>query len=129
MPTNPPDGPPLIDDLQFLEELDRLEDGGERTVAPAAPPRPTYDDAFDALESGLPLTSEAREITARRHERAPTIDRLEAAAAQPAPAEARVSFITAALVIVACLTAGAAGAALVFHDRVAQITESRSATR
>jgi hypothetical protein len=129
MPTNSSEDPPLIDDLQFLEELDRLEDRGERTSAPAAHPRTTYDDAFDALESGLPLTSEAREITPRRHERPPTIDRHEAPAVQLAPAEARVSFITAALVIVVCLTAGAAGAALVFHDRVAQITESRSATR
>jgi hypothetical protein len=129
MPTDPSDAP-LIDDLQFLEELDRLEDGGERVLAPAAHPRTTYDDAFDALESGLPLTSDAPEITPRRHhERPPTIDRHEAPAIQPLPAAARVSFMTAAFVIVACLTAGAAGAALVFHDQLAQITESRSATR
>jgi hypothetical protein len=130
MRTDPPDAPPLIDDLQFLEELDRLEDGGERPIAPVVHPRPVFDDAFDALESGLPLTSDAPEITPRRHhQRPPTIDRHEAAAVQPLPAEARVSFMTAALVIVVCLTAGAAGAALVFHDQVAQITESRSATR
>jgi hypothetical protein len=33
------------------------------------------------------------------------------------------------LVLVACLTAGAATAAFVFHDRVTQITALRPATR
>jgi hypothetical protein len=129
MPTDPSDDPSLINDLQFLEELDRLEEGGESAIAPAVHSRTTYGDAFEALESGLPLKTEAPEIPAHRREQAPTIDRYDAPAVQRPPAAARVSFITAALVIVACLTAGAAGAALVFHDRVTQITAARTATR
>jgi len=129
MPINPSDDPQLIDHLQFLEELDRMETRGERAGAKDVHSRPVQGDAFEALESGLPLKGAAPESGAPHHEPTPAIEPYQAAAAPPAPAEVRVPFMAAALVIAACLTAGAATAALVFHDQLARITESRTATR
>jgi hypothetical protein len=128
MPTNPSDDPPLINDVQFLEELDRLEDRGESPIEQGAHSRATSGDAFEALESGLPLKKGAPEPSALRDHPAPATEPYQLPAAQRRPAETRVPFVTAALVLVACLTAGAATAALVFHDRLAEITESPTAT-
>ena len=86
-------------------------------------------DAFHALESGLPMHPDARETGAPHHERSPLGEPYEPPVEQLAPVEKRVPFLAAAFVLVACVTAGAATAALVFHDRVTQITAQRSANR
>jgi hypothetical protein len=78
--------------------------------------------AFDALENGLPRNPDARQTGAQHHKRARIAEPHEPSVEQPAPAETHVPFLAAVLVLLACLTAGAAAAALVFHDRVAQIT-------
>lgn len=129
MATNPSDDPPLINDVQFLEELDRMEDGAAGSSnAPKDHLRGGYGDAFEALESGLPLRTGAPEPAAHRHAPAPATEPYRIPASQPPPAETRVPSMAAALVILACLTAGAGAAALVFHDRLAQITASSKAT-
>jgi len=129
MLTNLSDDPPLIDHLQFLEALDRLEVGGGSSGAQDVHSRATYGDAFEALDSGLPLKGAAPETGAPDHERTPVNEPYRAVTARLAPPAVRVPFMAAALVVVACLTVGAATAALVFHDHVARITESRTATR
>jgi hypothetical protein len=65
------------------------------------------------------------------HERAPIGEPYEPPVEQSASAETHIPFMAVALVLVlvACLTAGAATAAFVFHDRVTQITALRPATR
>ena len=131
----------LNNDSEFLEELERFE----HVPVPGLDSRTTYADAFDALESGLPMNAatgesdalerglppdrSAREAGAPHHERAPIDEPYDASAQQPAPAEKQIPFLTAALVLVACLAVGAATAALVFHGRLTQITALRSATR
>jgi hypothetical protein len=129
MPTSPSDEPPLIDHDQFLAELDRLEVGVEGTVGQDVHSRAAYGDAFEALESGLPLKGAAPEFGGPHHEAVPAMKPYQAAVVRLAPTQAAVPFLMAALVIVACFTAGAASAVLVFHDQVAQITEARTATR
>ena len=86
-----------------------------------------YADAFAALESGLPVHSGAV-IAAPHHER-PPIDAPQTPTVQSAAPETRVTVTIAAVVLAACLTAGAAAAAYVFHDRLEQITAPRMATR
>ena len=133
----------LINDTEFLEELERCEHVPVSGLAPLT----TCADAFDvfdvleiglpmsaatsrrdALESGLPTDGCAREAAAPHHERAPIDEPFETPTREPAPAEKPIPFLTAALVLAACLTVGAATAALVFHDRLTQIS-ARSATR
>jgi hypothetical protein len=146
--------PPLIDNARFLEELERFhhvsdpgldsrsyEDAFEALESglpmdPAAHQTRAFDalesgppmdsaareaGAFDALENGLPMNPDARQTGAPHHKRA-RIAEPHAPSVEPAPAETHVPFLAAVLVLLACLTAGAAAAALVFHDRVAQIT-------
>ena len=47
----------------------------------------------------------------------------------PQPPGRNIPFAAAALVIVACLTAGAATAAFVFHDRLTAVTAALTASR
>ena len=127
---------PLINNTQFLEELERLEHVPDPELDSHS-----YADAFDALERGLPMDPAAREASAfdalerglpmdpstrethrPHHERSPLSEPYETPVEHPALAEKHVPFLAAVLVLVACLTAGAATAALVFHDRVTQIT-------
>ena len=78
--------------------------------------------AFDALERGLPMDPSRRETDPPHHERSPLGEPYEPPVEHPALAEKHVPFLAAVFVLAACLTAGAATAALVFHDRVTQIT-------
>ena len=48
---------------------------------------------------------------------------------RPARVEFRISFMTAALVLLGCLTAGAVTAAYVFQERLTPVTARPSATR
>jgi hypothetical protein len=118
----------LINGVEFLDELERFEQLDERAADPGLDSR-TYADAFDELESGLPMDPAARQTDAPRHERAPIDEPYEPLVDMPRPADQHIPFIAAALVLAACLTLGAATAALVFHDQLMQITAPRSATR
>lgn len=121
----------LINDAQFLQELERLEPGDESGVDPGLD-LPVYADAvlgFDDLESGLPLDVAAPEAEPLPSQRAP-IDRPFAPHVEgPRLVEIGISRAAAVLVLLACLTVGAATAALVFHDRVTLITAVPPATR
>lgn len=110
-----------INGVEFREELERIE---------SQDPGIEFDaDAFDALEAGLPVSHAAQVFAVPHHERAPIGEPYEPPVEQSASAETHIPFMAAALVLVACLTAGAATAAFVFHDRVTQITALWSATR
>lgn len=117
----------LINDVQFLEELERFEVPGQRRPDPTLE-AVTYDDAVDALDEGLAVDAVARPFSIPDDERPVPADTREPAFA-PVATERRVPLMAAALVIGGCLIVGAATAAYVFHDRVAQITAPRSATR
>lgn len=123
----------LINDAQFLEELEHFEELGADAAEPVVPSHEPleYGDALDALESGLPMQPAVPQARLAHHERAPIHEpyRLDDAPPPRPMVETGIPFTTAAIVIVACLTAGAASAALVFHDRVAQITAARTASR
>lgn len=136
MPTPPPKDPSLIHDAQFLAELDRGEGVSGTKVDAVAQRRTRYSDAFDALESGLPMESAApapvpppRHEPAPRHEPTPRKEWHQVPAAKRVAPEARVPMMTAAVVIVGCLAVGGATAALVFHNRLLQITASWAASR
>ena len=118
----------LINDVEFLDELERFEHAAEHAPDPGLDSR-TYADAFDALEAGLPMNRNAYPAEVPHHERAPTDEPQATASEDPAPVEQRISFMAAALVVIVCLSVGAATAAFVFHDRVMQISALRPATR
>jgi hypothetical protein len=118
----------LINDVEFLDELERFQHVNEHVPDSGLGTR-TFDDAFDALESGLPLSHAVQPFEVPHHERAPIGEPHDPPVEQPVPAEMHIPFMAAALVLVACLSAGAATAAFVFHDRVTQITALRPATR
>ena len=128
MSTTPSAEASLLDAVAFLEELEQSDGVDWPTPAPELDPR-AYDEALEALESGLPTDPHAPQADVPHYERAPIDDPFELPVDQPAPRETRISFMASALVLVACLTAGAATAALVFHDRVTQITALWPATR
>jgi hypothetical protein len=128
MPPTPSRQRPLVDDAQFFAELERFAHIAERSSDSRIDVHTTpYADAFAALESGLPVNSGAA-IAAPHHER-PPIDAPQTPTVQSAAPETRVTVTMAAVVLAACLTAGAAAAAYVFHDRLEQITAPRMATR
>ena len=103
----------LINDAEFLEELGQAGSG----------------DQFGGLDSGLPAHAAAPPFLAPLHDREPAGYDYEDARADIAPTRNEdIPFVAAALVIAACLTAGAATAAFVFHDRLVQITAT-SASR
>jgi hypothetical protein len=129
MPPTPSTERSLIGDAQFFAELERFARGDERSIDPTIDGRPTtYADAFDALESGLPVDPRADALAAP-HYRRPPIDAAEPPIDPPALPETRVTLSMAAVVLAACLIAGAATAAFVFQDHVEQITAPRMATR
>ena len=119
----------LINDAEFLDELEQFAAGDERMVAAVPQERGAYDDAFDALEDGLPSDTFAAADLASPHEFIPVDHRysgeLSAATEAASFADTRVPFLAVALVLVACLTAGVATAAVVFHDRLARVTATR----
>ena len=124
MPTTTSAEASLINDAEFLDE------GQFRPVIQerAAAARP-FHDAFDALDTGL-LVDEAmpQSVEAQDHS-APITDSYPLPANPPSAAESSIPLIAAALVLAACLSAGAATAAYVFHDQLTHITERLSANR
>ncbi len=60
---------------------------------------------------------------------APITDSYPLPANPPSAAESSIPLIAAALVLAACLSAGAATAAYVFHDQLTHITARLSANR
>jgi hypothetical protein len=123
----------LINDTEFLDELE----GSNHVSAPRPDglfePRPIYDDAFNALESGLPMRAGARETSEPfqqgRQDQPPIAQDYDEEPIAPQPPERHIPFVAAALVIIACLTAGAATAAFVFHDRLTAVTAALTASR
>jgi hypothetical protein len=88
--------------------------------------RPPDLDGFEALDSGLAIDADASGFVSPQREYVPVDEVDESPAHRPARAEFRISFMTAALVLLACLTAGAVAAAYVFQER---LTPVASATR
>jgi hypothetical protein len=129
MPTTTSAEQSLINGSEFLDELGQFSaEGEERAVQPLE--QPTADhDGFDSLDSGLAMDDNGLDPVSRRFEPAP-IEELGALPANlPAPDERRIPFLTAALVLLACLTAGAVTAAYVFQDRLTPVTVRPSAIR
>jgi hypothetical protein len=118
----------LINDGEFLEELEGCDPLNEPGTDGLLQSRPMYDDAFDALESGLPMTAGAPQMTEPLQPQRPIADSYDDEPLAPPPGR-NIPFVAAALVIAACLTAGAATAAVVFHDRLSAITASPTASR
>jgi hypothetical protein len=117
----------LINDAQFLEELESADPFGEPRDEPDADAREIFADAFAALDKGLAVKAAAQQPVFPPSER-PPIDEARADEADAA-SETRIPFGAAAVVLIVCLTAGAASAAAMFHDRLTQITAPRSASR
>ena len=112
----------LINGVEFLEELERQDYLTE-------PPRPvlapvSHDDAFDALDTDLPQMEPpfVAEQPVRRYP-LPAYDDDE-----PVVAPA-ISPRAAAIVILLCLSVGAATATVVFHDQVSRISALMTASR
>ncbi len=114
----------IINDNRFLEELDRREVADARPDRPGDRRRTRYADAFDALESGLPVGASELEPGAAPGDEASSLQWHEPRAAQPPSKPTRVPVVAAAFLLLVGLTAGGATAAIVFHDRVALITAS-----
>jgi hypothetical protein len=113
----------LINDSELLEALEHFGPGPSR-------------DGFAALEGGLPMHPGVPAIGESFAPPLPVPPAATAAnpydepiEARPAPAENQIPFVAAALVIAACLTAGAATAAFIFHDQLTQITATLQAIR
>ena len=118
----------LIDSLDFLDELEFV-DQTVRHPGIGAVERQPYADAFDALDSGLPIDAAASDPLPPLHERMPIEESYELPETPPTPAERLIPFLAAALVLALCLTAGAATAAYVFNERLMHITAPPSAIR
>jgi hypothetical protein len=119
----------LINDVEFLGELETFEPrprlAPERALETRAS-APTYDD----LDAGLEVMTGAETFADPASEDTPVFephdDPYPASQASPVSGERAIPFATAAVVLVACLTAGAATAAFVFQDRLMQITAPRA---
>jgi hypothetical protein len=129
----------LINDSEFLDELAQFSDAGQERPAFARPgaagavpldeQRRPYRDAFDTLDSGPATDGEAPGPVLPRGEGRPIEESNMLHANLSAPGPRGIPFITAALILVTCLTAGAATAAYLFHDQLTHITARPSATR
>jgi hypothetical protein len=128
MTTTSAEDQPLLSAAEFFELLGRSADRAARVPVDGLDSR-GFEQALASLEQGLPVYADARPADAPHHERAPIADPSEPPADLLPDRETRVSFMAAALVLAACLTAGAATAAFVFHDRVVRITALRPASR
>jgi hypothetical protein len=124
MPTTTDAELSLINDAEFLDELCRFET--QVQVSESVESRIRHDATFDGLDRDLPMDLDAPQSDAPLYDREPIAhpydDPSDASSDTSARAEAGVPFVAAALVLVACLTAGAATAVFVFHDRVIRIT-------
>jgi hypothetical protein len=139
MPTTTSAEQSLINDSEFLDELEQFSDAGQESpafmrdgVARAIPldeQRRPDRDAFEALDSGLPTDAGAPVGLAPLREQG-SIEEFDAALAKlSALEERRIPLMTAAVVVLACLTAGAVTAAYVFQERLTPVTARPSATR
>ena len=116
----------LINDTDFLDELEQHE---PRANAPALEGPAPFDDGYDGFEAGLPLDDGALQAGVPHHERAPIANPYDDEPMdEPAGAGKRIPWIAAALVLIACLTAGAA-TAVIFHDRLPAISAVLPASR
>jgi hypothetical protein len=129
MPTTTSAEQSLINGSEFLDELGQFSNAAEERVVQPLEQRETYLDAFEALDSGLPADANALVAESPRRGHAAIEEFDELPANRPTREERRISFMTAALVLLACLTAGAVTAAYVFQDRLTPVTARPSATR
>ena len=109
----------LINDTEFVEELEQFQQLNNNA------------DGFADLENGLSMDAGALQAAVPHHERPPIGSPYDADETDgpSLPAENRIPFILGVFVLIACLTAGAATAAALFHDRLAQITAVPPASR
>lgn len=129
MPTTRSAEQSLINDSEFLDDLGPFGAvDEERAVQPSAQ-WDTYLDACESLDSGLPVHANAPVAESIRRQHAAIAELDELPANLPARGERRIPFMTAALVVLACLTAGAVTAAYVFQDRLTPVTARLSAIR
>jgi hypothetical protein len=110
MPTDPTSS--LMDDSEFLEELEKLE-----RVAPRERTESAFDAGLDGLDAGLPTKGPAGTPNATWSGR-PTFDE-EEEPITTAPSAGRIAMAVGGFLFFMALGAGAA--AWVFQDRVAQI--------
>jgi hypothetical protein len=130
MSPNTADELSLINHAEFLQELEQFQPGSQSPSArAAAPAQPEYRDSFAALDRGLDVEAGALPVAAHDEPACDGFAEDVAAAGIRSRPESRISMIAAAFVLLACLTAGAATAALMFSDRVGQITAVRQASR
>lgn len=120
----------LINDPHFFQELGELDGEVSHPLDPSASRRPVIDDGFWSLENGLPVDPHAAANDAPHYDRQPpTVDPYDDPPPPSRSAESRVPFLVAVMLIVACLVAGAATAAYVFHDGLTRITATSRASR
>jgi hypothetical protein len=129
VPTTTPDEQSLINDSEFRQALGPFSAAEEVVAAQPLEQRPPYLDGFEALDSGLATDADASGFASPHREYVPVEEIDELPADRPARVEFRISFMTAALVLLACLTAGAVTAAYVFQERLVPVTARPSATR
>ena len=129
VPTTTPAEQSLINDSELRRELGRFNAAEAAVAVQPLEPRPPYLDGFEALDSGLAADADASGFVSPQREYVPVDEIDELPADRPARAEFRISFMTAALVLLACLTAGAVTAAYVFQERLTPVSARPSATR
>jgi hypothetical protein len=124
MPTTTDAELSLINDAQFLDELGQFEARIQLSESVESPVQ--HDATFDRLDRDLPMDLDAPRSDSPLYDREPMAnpydDPCDASSDTAERAEAGVPFVAAALVLIGCLTAGAATAVFVFHDRLTQIT-------
>ena len=120
MPTTTDAELSLINDAEFLEELGQFDPPARQMSDPVEAPR--HNVTFDGLDRGLPMDTDAPH-GAPLYDREPIADPYDDPSDAPlvATASTGVPMLAAALVLLACLTAGAASAAFVFYPRLSQI--------
>ena len=129
MPPTTPAEHSLINDSERRQEPGPPGDAEEAVAAQPEEPRPPYLDGFEGLDSGLATAPDASGFKSPSRDYVPVDDVDEWPAGRPTRDEFRISFMTAALVLLACLTAGAVTAAYVFQARLTPVTARPSATR
>ena len=129
MPTTTPAEQSLINDSELRQGPGPFSAAEAAVAVQPLEPRPPYLDGFEALDSGLVTDTDASGFVSPPREYVPVEEVDELPADRSARGEFRISFMTAALVLLACLTAGAVTAAYVFQERLTPVTARPSATR